>query len=223
MMPPGAFRAGRRRDELLEEREWLARPGHRADAAQRVQRPRPVGRDLVLQLLARAELVEDLADPLDARRRQRGRRREEGGELGPRARRGLLERDDDREGLLALHQVVHLELAGALGGGPDPEKVVVRLERLAEVVAEARERLADLRVLGRQHGGTLGARGDERAGLLRGHGPVALHGDVGPVLEADVQELPFADADAGLVGQAREVEDPVGGEAPLAEPLHGET
>src|SRR2546430_2814962 len=145
MMPPGAetadsliagmlaggdrlFGARRRRDELLEEGKRLA--GHRADAAKRVERACPVRRDLALELLAGLELVEDLADPLDALRREGRRRLEERVELRAEPGRGLLEGDDDGERLLPLHEVVHLELSGALRRGPDPEEVVVGLERL---------------------------------------------------------------------------------------------
>src|SRR5579859_861440 len=95
--PDRLLGAGRRRDELLEYGQRLA--GHRRDAAQGVQRPRTVGRDLALQLLARPELVEDLADALDAFGGERRGRLEQRRELGPQARRGLLERDDHRQGL----------------------------------------------------------------------------------------------------------------------------
>src|SRR5690349_16163365 len=123
--PDRLLGAGRRRHELLEQRERLA--GHRGDAAQGVQRAGAVRGDLALQLLARPELVEDLADALDAFRGERRGRLEQARELGPQARRGLLERDDHRQGLLALHEVLHLELPGALGRGPDAEEIVVRL------------------------------------------------------------------------------------------------
>src|SRR5437762_1267201 len=93
--PDGLLRAGRGGDELLEERERFARAGHRADAVQRVQGARSVRGDLALQLLTRPQLVEDLADALDALDCERCGRREERGQLGTQARRGLLERDDD--------------------------------------------------------------------------------------------------------------------------------
>src|SRR4029077_17851282 len=83
--PAGLSRAGRRRDELLEEPERFARAGQRGDPAQRVERARAMRRDLGLELLARPELVEDLANALDARGRERRRRREQRGELGPQA------------------------------------------------------------------------------------------------------------------------------------------
>src|SRR6266851_4739554 len=240
MMPPGAFSevsdtalmlaagaadgllgAGGRRDELLEEGERLA--GHPGDPAERMERPGAVRRDLALELLAGANLVEDLADPLDVLGRERCRRLEQCSELRPEPRRGLLAGDDNRQPLLALHEVVNLELPGALGRGPDAQQVVVGLEGLAEVIAEPSEGLAHARIVGREHGRALGAGRDERAGLLRGHRPVALDRDVGPALEADVEELPLADPHAGLVDEAREVEDPPGREATLAQPLDRET
>src|SRR5947209_4405570 len=87
--PHGLLGAGRGRDELLEEPERLARD--RRYRVQRVQRARAVGRDLGLELLARAELVEDLADPFDAVSRERRRRLEQRGELRPQPRRCFLE------------------------------------------------------------------------------------------------------------------------------------
>src|SRR4029077_6177159 len=101
----------------------------------------------------------------------------------------------------------------------DALKVVVRLEGLAEVVPEPGERLADLWILSREDPRALGARGDERAGLLRGHRPVALDRDVGPVLERDVEELTLADSHARSVDEAGEVQDPLGREAPVAQAL----
>src|SRR5437667_9881648 len=103
MMPPGAFSgvsdtarmlaagapdgllgAGRRRDELFEQELRLA--GHPADPAERVQGPGAVRGDLALELLASAELVEDLADALHALGGERRGWLEQGGELGPKPR-----------------------------------------------------------------------------------------------------------------------------------------
>ncbi len=176
--------------------------------------------DVTAKITADTEAVEDLADRLDVLERERCRGLEVRRERRPHARRRLLEREHDRERLLPLHEVVHLELAGALGARPDPEQVVVRLERLAEVVAETRERGPDLGVVRCEHRRTLGGGGDERACLLRDHRAVALDAHVGTVLEADVQELTLAEADAGAVDEVREVQDAHGREAPLAQPLY---
>src|SRR5258707_11820295 len=82
--PDGLLGAGRRCDELLDQELRLG--GQAADAAERMERPRAVRGDLTLELLARAELVEDLADALDAGRLERRGRREQRGELGLRPR-----------------------------------------------------------------------------------------------------------------------------------------
>src|SRR5688572_15872566 len=105
-----ALRRGRRRDagrrlhELLEEPERLAGSGDLADPAENVQRAAPVRRDLALDELADAEVVEDRADPLDALCRERRRRLVHGSQLAPRLRRRALEREHDRQRLLALRE-----------------------------------------------------------------------------------------------------------------------
>ena len=98
----------------------------------------------------------------------------------------------------------------------------MRLERLPELLAEARELLADRRVVAREHRGALRRRGEERARLASRHDAVALRGDVGARFEADVEELTLADTHAGLVQEAREVEDPLRRKAQLPQTLHGE-
>src|SRR5258707_5673433 len=145
--PDGVLGAGRGCDELLDEELRLG--GQAADTAERMESPRAVCGDLALELLARAELVEDLADAFDAGRLERRGWREQRGELGLGPRRRLLEGHDHRQRLLALHEVLHLELAGALGRRPDPEEVVVRLEGLLESVTEPGQRLADLHAVRR--------------------------------------------------------------------------
>ena len=98
----------------------------------------------------------------------------------------------------------------------------MRLERLSELLAEARELLAHRGVVAREHRRALRRCGEQRAGLARRHDAVALRGDVGARLEADVEELSLAHADAGLVREIREVEDAFRREAPLPQALHGE-
>src|SRR5258708_5932517 len=107
MMPPGAFSevsdiaamlaaaapdgllgAGRGCDELLDEELRLG--GQAADTAERMESPRAVCGDLALELLARAELVEDLADAFDAGRLERRRCRETRGDPALAPRRPLL-------------------------------------------------------------------------------------------------------------------------------------
>src|SRR5258708_20676803 len=133
MMPPGAFSevsdiaamlaaaapdgllgAGRGCDELLDEELRLG--GQAADTAERMESPRAVCGDLALELLARAALVEDLADAFDAGRLERRGWREQRGELGLRPRRRLLAGPAHRRGLLGLEQVRRVALAVAPGG-----------------------------------------------------------------------------------------------------------
>src|SRR5712692_5287841 len=106
-----------------------------------MQRAAAMRVDLAVEERSHAEVVEDRADPVDVLRRQWRLRREELVELRAHAWRRALEREHDRQRLLALHEVVHLDLARPLGRGPDAEEVVVRLERLPELLAEARELL----------------------------------------------------------------------------------
>jgi hypothetical protein len=54
---------------------------------------------------------------------------------------------------------------------------------------------------------------EQRSGLLRGHRPVPLGGDVSSVLERDVEELSFADAHARFVDQLCEREHALGRES----------
>ena len=98
----------------------------------------------------------------------------------------------------------------------------MRLERLSELLAEARELLAHRGVVAREHRRALRRCGEQRAGLARRHDAVALRGDVGARLEADVEELSLAHADAGLVREIREVEDAFRREATSPQALHGE-
>src|SRR5687767_6970411 len=96
------------------------------------------------------------------------------------------------------------------------------LERLTELLTESRELLADGRIVAREHRRALRRRGEQGAGLARGHDAIAVGRHVRARLEADVEELAFAHADAGLVHQAREVEDALGREAQLSQTLHRE-
>src|SRR5439155_18071199 len=112
------------------------------DGGKEMQRAAAVRLDLAFEHRSHAEVVQDRADPVDVLRRKRRLRREQLVQLSANARRRTFEREHDRQRLLAFHEVVHLDLPGALGGGPDAEKIVVRLERLPELLAEARELLA---------------------------------------------------------------------------------
>ena len=96
----------------------------------------------------------------------------------------------------------------------------MRLESLAERITEARERLAHGGVLGGEERRALCGCGEERAGLLRGHRPVAFGRDIGPGLERDIEELSLADPHAGLVDELRELEHALGWKP--SEALHGQ-
>src|SRR5688572_1399435 len=99
-----------------------------------MQRATAVRLDLAFEQRTDAEIVEDRADPVHVLRGQRRLRREELVQLRADALRRALEREDHGQRLLALHEVVHLELSGALGRGPDAEQIVMGLERLPELL-----------------------------------------------------------------------------------------
>src|SRR5256886_16842291 len=137
-----------RRAELVEHFGWLAGSRDRRDPTQRMEGAAALRVDLRVDERADAQLVKDLPYLLHAFARERRWWREQRGEAPAGLALGTLEPDHDGKRLLALGEVVHLHLPGSLGRGPDPEHVVVRLEGLAERVAEARERLTDLRIVG---------------------------------------------------------------------------
>jgi hypothetical protein len=95
----------------------------------------------------------------------------------------------------------------------------VRLVRLAELGTETRELLMHALVVSREDARRLCRRGEQRAGLLRRHGPVPIGRDVGAGFEGDVEELALADAYAGLVEQRGDVEDAFGRKAVRAQAL----
>src|SRR6267142_651461 len=111
-------RAGRASNEVIEKSQRFFTGG---DAVEKVQRAAAMRLDLAFEHRAHAEIVEERAH----------------------TRRGALEGQNDRKSLLALDEIVHLDLAGALRRRPDAEQVVVGLERLAELLAEACQLLAD--------------------------------------------------------------------------------
>src|SRR5688572_5820488 len=112
-------RAGRTSDEVVEQPQW--RPTGRRHAVKVTERATAVGFDLALEQRTNAEIVEDGADPVHVLGGQRRLRGEELIELRADTRRRALEREDHRERLLTLHQIVHLDLSGALSRGPDAE------------------------------------------------------------------------------------------------------
>src|SRR5207248_2903112 len=131
-------------------------------------------------------------------------RREECGQSFASLALGTLESEHDRERLLSLGEVVHLDLPRPFRRAPDAQEVVVGLESLAERVTEAREGLAHRGVFGGEERRALRGRREQRSRLLRSHRAVPFCCHVGPRLERDVQELTFADPYARLVDELRE-------------------
>jgi hypothetical protein len=142
-----------------------------------------------------------------ARLGQRGRvgclQRQQLGEslsvLGP----AILERVDGRQRPLVVGQV-----RGRLAGGrllaPDAEQVVVQLEGDPERPAERPVRLDDVGVVGREHSPALDGACDERRSLASDHVEIELDRLSAVALRGpDVDELAFAQGEAGLVVQAR--------------------
>src|SRR5258706_359411 len=78
--------------------------------------------DLAFEHRAHAEIVEDRGYAIDVLSGERRLRCEQLVELRAHARRGALERQNNGKGLLALHEIVHLDLAGALRRRPDAEQ-----------------------------------------------------------------------------------------------------
>ena len=91
-------------------------------------------------------------------------------------------------------------LAGRPLGAPDPEQIVIELEREAKIPAKGPIAGDDLVVVGRQHGAGLDRGRDERCRLPADHVEVELDRHRVIVLgRPDVEVLPFAEPEAGLV------------------------
>ena len=181
---------------------------------------------LVEGLLPRARAGQDREDLVDLGARHRAVRGLPAGVDLAQARdiglRCVLQRPDQRQGLLPLPDVAGLRLS-RLGRGPEAAlHVVGHLEGEAQVVAEVAERLDRVRVVGGEDGAGLDGGAHQRGRLLPDHREVFLDRDVVATLEADVHELALAERQARLVVDAHEGEDPRLAEAVGKEPVQRE-
>src|SRR3990170_7829765 len=134
----------------------------------------------------------------------------------------MLEGIDDRQRLLAARHICRL-LAGRLFLTPDPEQVVVDLEREPEVPAERSVATDDVFVVRRQERPGLDRGGDERRRLAADHVEVQLDGPhLVRLARCDVDVLALAQRDARRVVQAHETEDLVVAEAHVGQPMQGD-
>src|SRR3990170_2805007 len=131
----------------------------------------------------------------------------------------MLEGVDDGQRLLAARHICRL-LAGRLFLTPDPEQVVVDLEREPEVPAERSVATDDVFVVRRQERPGLDRGGDERRRLAADHVEVQLDGPhLVRLARCDVDVLALAQRDARRVVQAHETEDLVVAEAHVGQPM----
>ena len=134
----------------------------------------------------------------------------------------MLERVDDRQRLLVPGEVRRLLACRGLVP-PDPEHVVVELERQAERPAEGAVAGDDRVVVGGEERAGLDGGGDEGGGLAADHVEVEVDAHLDVVLAGpDVDVLAFAQREARLVVEAHQAQDLGVGEPELGEPVEGD-
>ncbi len=196
-------------------------PGRRLDDARGIELGEglvPVAARLVAGVVARTDALEDL-DDLGQLGRRGLRLRVDLEQPSPVLGAGVLDRVDDRQGLLLVRDVGRL-LAGRLLGAPDAQEVVVDLEGEPQGPAEPAIAGDDRLVVRREEGAGLDRAGDERRRLAPDHVEIGLDGhQLVRFARRDVDVLALAQREARLVVQAHQPQDLGIGKAEIGQPV----